>query len=127
MDDRPVIVLDIGVEAEAPIRFDGLRHEFRRHRRAGDCREDIEAFAEIQAQRRAAAGRGKPTKDQRAAGIDLDGIEAWGEVARRAAEYGALRNIDRLAVFVVPPLVEAANEPAVPLVGVAQRERTMRL
>ena len=50
MDDRPVIVLDIRVEAEAPIRFDTPRHESRRHRRGGDRRQDIEAFAEIEAQ-----------------------------------------------------------------------------
>ena len=89
--------------------------------------KDRETFAQkfLETVRRPVIG--KAAEDQRATGGDLNRVELGIELARRDPEhFRTHRNSDGATIFVVTPMVKAANHRAVASILGSQRERAMR-
>src|SRR6202012_5581726 len=69
----------------------------------------------------------KPAENQWAAAGDLHRRQRRAHVlGGHAKELRALRNANRLARLIVAPVMKAADDRPVALVGIAQRKRAMR-
>jgi hypothetical protein len=89
--------------------------------------DDRETVAEKILQCLVIARRAKPAENQRAAGRDLHRRQRRAHVFRGLVEeLRALRDADRMPLLVVAPLMKAADNRPVALVGVAQWKRAMR-
>ncbi len=123
---RNVVLLDGDVDAEAPVRPDLSGHHVRGVGHAPQRLDDREALAEKLLQGLVIARRSKPAENQRAAGRDLHRRQRrahllWG----RVEQLRALRNADRTPLLVIAPMMKAADDRPVALVGITQRKRAM--
>jgi hypothetical protein len=112
--------------AEPPVRLDASLEVLRSNCRVRRRFEDREAFSQEILKVLRVADRGEPPEDQRATGRDFHGIETRiqcpGFDAEELTTHG---NADRTSVPVVSPMMKAAHDGAVALVGVAQWKGTV--